>query len=282
MGHWGWRPVSIVICICVWIVGCTDQHDEIIPTRTPTIIPQIRLLLRPTQARLSEDDPALPIVATLSPAATHIDDRSASASASTLIPTYPPISITVHPPTCYESTPGGVVCYGLVENHSGKAVGRVDLRAILIDPAGRILREQTAALDQRVVPAGGLAPYRVLFSAQDSLYLSERFGGIGVNAVRVEHIPEETAHSDASVELLNAQWDDQRYRVQARVHDRDPDAPIDVRVVITLLDAQNRVTGYRVMDLADVAESADVDVVIDTQVQSGALQVLLYAERLNP
>ena len=280
MGHWGWRPVSIVICICVWIVGCTDQHDEIAPTQTPTIIPEIRLLLRPTQARISNDDPALPIVATMHPSETHIVDRTELAS--TLIPSNLPVYITVHPPTCYESAPGGVVCYGLVENSTGLTVGRVELGAYLIDPNGVILREEQVSLDQRIVLTGGFAPYRVLFSARDSLYLSEQFGGIAVELVGVTHVQDDRAQAILTVNMLNAGWDEGRYRIRIRIQNSNADETTGARVVITLLDEQNRVTGYRIVDVDNVNDSAELEVTIDTQVKSGALQVLLYAERLNP
>ena len=280
MGHWGWRPVSIVICICVWIVGCTDQHEDIVPTRTPTIIPQIRLLLRPTKTRLSDDDPALTILATMPPVAPELVERTELAS--TLIPSYVPISVSVHPPNCYESAPGGVVCYGLVENTTPSQLGRVALHAFLLDINGAILREQTTSLDQRTIPAGGLAPYRFLFAAGNALYLSERFGGIAVQPSSIGLGPADNVQSAEDMQLISATWDDERYRVQVRVTGPLAGQSTDLRVVVTLLDSQQRVTGYRVVDLQNVSEPTELDVAIDTQVRTGELEVLLYAERLNP
>lgn len=279
MGHWGWRSASIVICICVWIVGCTDQH-AVAPASTPTVVAQITLMFRTPQHFAADDDPALPAIIT--PRPDDADHFEAAVAVSSLFPAATPFPLIVSNPTCYESTPGGVVCLGLVHNPHDFPVSRVTLLAYLYGLDGEILRDAVVTLDQRFIPPGESAPYRLLFPPGEMLYLSEAFGGIQTAPLSAMPATGMNAYAGLEAEVLDADWQSASYILTMRLTNRENVELSGARLVATLTDTQGRVTGYRVVETLGLqaGDTVTLTIPIDTHITGEPLTVTLHVETL--
>jgi hypothetical protein len=225
--HPGW--LLLLICtIILLLVGCS-----VIPTRTP--VPSSTPLLNITLT-------VLPSNGTPQPRSTRPFATPRAYSDGFLMPpgiaSSPPPEKRLHAeaPTC-TSSPGGYSCLGRVWNYGTVDVHDVTLRVQLRD--GDSTLEQLLTPEQRLIPAGGFAPYRLMFRAG-----------------QLQPVIESAAHSNPAPDLVPLTVIDERgihnqdgqYIITTRLRN-DSSTPVHlIRLIATVVDGGDHVVGYRVFE----------------------------------
>lgn len=171
---------------------------------------------------------------------------------------------------------------GAVENPLSETVVRtvVQVEVIWIDDEPGHRRE--AVVEQRLIRAGESAPYRALFYPDEShQYLSERFGAAGAILLRAESVEDSSDDillltvEDEQVALVNG-----RYVVTAQISNPAPVALESARVVVTVYDEAERVTGYRIAETPPLAAGGTTSVQLEVMPQhtGGPFRHTIHAE----
>ena len=156
------------------------------------------------------------------------------------LPTTAPIALDAESPTCIPDGANGALCLGLVRNVQSVAAANVqlDLRIDRVDGGHDTL---TLALEQNVVPAGGSAPYRarVPLSPDAIANITATVSGA------------DPAADPPAIDIQDPQlaYQGGRALVQATLHNPGETSLDLARAVVTLLAADGRVLGYRVVPL---------------------------------
>lgn len=296
MEHRGWKMMVYLVCavITLLVVACvSSSHPPLLATELPPIT--LTLWLAATSTHL----PALiPVTVTPSPAqtvtpiiyqvpddATEPDELQVTGTRlhpladhpliiTRLLPTQTPPPLQPAPPTCYETASDALECLGFIRNDRSQPIERVSASIKLYDASGTLVAEQTAHVEQRFIPPGDAAPYRALFLGET------------VKASRFMLVSLRSADLAAPSPLLLIQNEsinqqDNLFTVTAQVKNPGSLPYANVRAVLTLYDAEDRVAGYRVMDLGTLLPDSALPVHIQVQASSTAvlpLTPVLYAE----
>lgn len=286
MGYWGWRQM-FTFCVGVFVVGCSTTHDAA-PTFSPTQLPPVTLIARiptalppptallipqftpesvPTpihytiqvgdtllgiaaqfgvpfesiKAANSDLDPlTLPINKTII-----IPDAQFDIAGTPILPTGTPAQLELPPPTCYPSPTGTIICMGWVANNLSQPVERILLQVRLLRGDSSILAEGDVGVEQGIILTGASAPYRILFAANWLEYAG------AVANLRSADLALSTAgqHIALQIEAEQQSIENGAYRVYATLRNTDPGSVRLLRAVLTLRDANGRITGYRVQTL---------------------------------
>jgi LysM repeat protein len=192
-------------------------------------------------ANLQIDPLALQIGQTL------VIPQMGSTTALSIGPTPTPLALALYAPTCYEIQTGSLLCLGQIDNVLDEAVERVRVDVQLLAADGTLLAARAVDLDQRIIPPGKAAPYRVQFAPGDetdagrevaasaSLLRADAAAQVGQRFVELEVVDEGGAMSDGT------------YIVSATLVNSTELTADAIRLVVMLWDEQGRVTGYRVV-----------------------------------
>ncbi len=195
------------------------------------------------------------------------------------LPTLVPRTLTLMPPTCYDTASDVLECLGYVVNDLSEPVGRVAALIELRTADGQLLASQVAQVEQYQIPPGGRAPYRARFTGIQTTTLQP--GTVLIIALQ---------SADPASPLLSTglpivqdelyHHDRQLYQVTARLVNAGQEDFHAIRVVVTLFDADERVTGYRVLDPGGLAAGDSTLIAIDLYPGYGAEPVwhTLYVE----
>jgi len=155
-----------------------------------------------------------------------------------IIPRPTPLPLDVQAPTCYETTPGNLLCLGRIDNPLEVPVESVTVEVSLFQADGTTTQRRTT-VEQILIPAGSFAPYQASFAAND------------FNSVHARLVNAEDASDVANVMLLvqdvEAQVLDGRVVISAVITNPDGEDVELLRAFITLLDSVGKVIGYRVL-----------------------------------
>jgi LysM repeat protein len=312
MGYWGWRPLLCGVFISAWVVSCDIVPDNTDPSAAaPSSYPSVTLTVgRLPTIGLSPPTPAAPtnVVTAEPPAATSeplsyviqpgdtlaeiatrfnlsieaIQDANArittlEAGENLLIPRPTPLPLDVQAPTCYETTPGNLLCLGRVDNPLDFAVESVTVEVSLIQADGTIaLRRST--VEQMLIPAGSFAPYQASFAASD-------FNNVNARMVSAA----EAADAENVVLLvqdIEGQVLDGRVIISAMITNPEAGKVELLRAFITLLDNQGSVIGYRVLmfetgTILDGGEQFPLQIEMTPQVSDVTPEYNVYVEARN-
>lgn len=262
MGYWGWRPQVFALFISVWIVGCTTDPQPM-RIETPSEHPSVTLMIHTPPAMPSGYSPELPIITTLTHPAP---------------PTQTPLLVLPRP-TCYEAHNGGIFCLGLVRNPFPTPFTHLRISVTLIQTDGTPLRTAEVTLPQRILLPGEIAPYHVLLDPESDTALAGRFGGVEVRLAGADSAPE-AASSPVQVVSAQIHPSGRAYILYANLHNTGSDTARGVRVVATLFDANDRVLGYRIVDIMALPaqETMTVPVMITPVVDAVPVYHHLYVE----
>lgn len=146
-------------------------------------------------------------------------------------------------PTCYPAPNAGYTCLGLVWNDGGSEVENGVVRVRLLDAQQRVMAEDSAALEQRSIPLRTAAPYRVQFQQVGTEYRRASADVINIGSSALDIMPI-AIRSQQATTLPGG-----RTRIEAWLHNDNRFVAQDVRLIATLFDEQERVIGYRVLEL---------------------------------
>ncbi len=229
MGYWGWRPLVLGIFISTWVVGCNIVTDNASPSAAPRTYPHVTL----TAGRLP--------TARVSAAPT----RAAPTHVFTPEPSPPdpasPFALLVQPPTCYEIRPRNLLCLGRVDNPLAFPVESVTIQVRLLQSDGSIYQSERSTVEQPSIPSGSFAPYQATFEAEP-----DAFSAADARLIHAARSAEDRivvlVIKDISGEIVNGQL-----IIRATVHNPGAKNAELARAFVTVLDAANRVIGYRVV-----------------------------------
>lgn len=319
MGYWGWRPLVWAVCISVWVSGCRLTSEAPL-TASPTATPPITLTVRPRASAtptLTPSAPAAAAVPTQPPAAAPaalvytvrpgdtllgialdfgldlaalqaanpgVNPRALQVGQQLIIPpptstpSPPTLPLPLEPPVCYDTPTGALLCLGRVTNAGPTPIEHVRVQVQLWRSDGAPLAAAETAAEQTLIPPGGFAPYGVVIAAPTAAY-----DHVTAVLLTADDAPQaERRFVLLRVEDERAERSAGRYAVSAVLHNPTPHAAGPARVVLTLLDADGRVTGYRVtVTPVGIEPGARLPVWIDAVPQEGGRTTTshaLYAE----
>lgn len=256
MGYWGWRPLVMCIFFCVWVVSCTGSYIDA-PGTSSTELPPITLQVRQNATLTPTTTPGLPVVATPRQMPTFANQLTPHVPSGAIVtPTPPPI--VIQPPTCYGQRDTGILCLGEVHNTEDIALTRVIVRVVILDRAGDVLRVLDVTLPQRIIPGGEFAAYSALFVPIDAdgiTGLAPRFGGVAVEVIRAERTTSSVQPNVTIIDEVDIQRGG-RVIIEGTLHNMDTVYARDIRLFITLYDGLDRLTGFRVANIGDLASEA--------------------------
>jgi hypothetical protein len=153
-------------------------------------------------------------------------------------------ALQLESPTCYETPVGSIWCLGLIRNPLTVAVMGIRIRITLVTVDGLALLSQEISITRQWLLAGETAPYGALFT--DPLTTAPT--GPVAEVIQYEAVQPGTpiAVSLAAHDLYG-ELTDNRYHIQAII-DNTVGRTVRLSIVITLLDAAGRVTGFRQID----------------------------------
>lgn len=160
------------------------------------------------------------------------------------------VTVIAVAPTCYDAPNYRVLCLGFVKNPLEQTVEQVVLRVNLLDGLGNIRKTQLIYPEQRYILPGQSAPYRVFFEN-----VTESQAIVDVEIQHVKSASNETPSLNLLTESANLQFAERsygRYQIEGYMKNADVRQRSEVRVIATLYDAHQRVTGYRAMNLGAV------------------------------
>ena len=308
MGHWGWRPLISALFICVWVTGCGITSDTA-PTLAPTSLPLVTLTLRnrepsPTLLPASPPPTATSIGETVAQARIHavrpgdtllgisldygvdvaalrqanpgLDPLSLQVGQQivipppgTLAPAVTPIMLFLPLPDCRQMITGKTMCLGQVMNPTSEMIEQVRVRIRLLDAQGAVLAETTTGVEHLLIPPDGEAPYSAIFDAS-------AYTDISVSALLAQPA-DQSEWILLEAEATDVETIENRLRVEAVIHNPSNRGVGGARVVLTLLDHEGQVAGFRVASTdADLEPGETRTVVIEAGARADAEMPLTY------
>lgn len=226
MGYWGWRPLILGLFISTWVVGCNVVSDHASPSTSPSPYPSVTLTIgRLASPRAAPTRVAMTPIRTTSP-----DDPAGSLTAHPLV---------LDVPTCYETPGSTLLCLGMITNPLDYPVESV---VVEVQLATQIVQ---SLVEQRVIPPGGVAPYGAVLDARGSTSSDSVLPAARLIAALPAVDPRWITLDTEAVELAAAA--DGRIIITAEVVNSGNTPAEAVRAVVTLLDEDERVIGYRVL-----------------------------------
>lgn len=289
-----WRPLVFVMMVAlvmlIWVVGCTMLTESQNSRSNGTSTPYPRVTLTTGRMLLPISPTYLmptTTVTVLSRTPTEQIPNLIGSPPTEIAPITPSYTATptdnialLNQPTCFENETGRTVCLGRVENMIDDALVRVGVNVNLFLLNG----EQNSAntfIEQSVIFAGESAPYRVAF---DTLWTA--YAGVSANLISAEVSAEgEKIFAAVIVENSALVKVGGRTSVNATIFNPNEETIYLMQAVITLLDANGHVYGYRVLDLAGeslfAGETLPLSVEIMAQSTTAELSHIIYVEALN-
>lgn len=233
-GRWGWRPLTLSLFISVFVVAC-NVVSNISSTITPTEVLRVTLTLLqprgPTETPTPRQSQSTPAPAPVTPGG----DISKEAL---------PELLDLEPPRCYAETPQTTVCLGLVNNPLPQTLQRVSLRIAVETYDSELRAERVITLEQALILPNTSAPYRSSFPVHWSDNLMS-----AVSLVSVELALDQSSYMTLVTEAEQGESTAERYSVSATIYNPGPDAAVNIRAIVMLLESDGSVAGYRVVSI---------------------------------
>lgn len=159
--------------------------------------------------------------------------------------------LQVESPTCYELPAQHFVCLGRVFNPQSSPAAAANIQ-LTTDVSAHILTK-SITLEQHSLQPGAFAPYRLFLQdyAPDSLQMHI------ANAVLRQPNTNPIQVQAENGELIQSVTGSVRYVVTADVLNTSTAPADNVRAIVTLLDADNLVVGYRILEWRDGLASGE-------------------------
>lgn len=148
-----------------------------------------------------------------------------------------PATVLLPAPTCYSQAQRGLICLGQVMNQGLQSLR--DVRLLVRSGS----QTRTVSTEQRIIPSGTTAPYRVQFAAVTST-ISATLDSYTLSDAPLPAVT--LSHERGIYRPDNIGYGFYDYRASLIVGDHSITSPW--QVTVTLLDEEQRVVGYRVLD----------------------------------
>jgi LysM repeat protein len=183
-------------------------------------------------------------------------------SGAVIAPTQSPLPVKVEHAARFQTPVGSVWVLGEVFNPTDQPVENVQVRVALLNATGQELARDTPFVALDTVPAGGRAPFSVLFSSPPNGVID--FQAYVVRADQAYNFS--SRYAELKVTDVQTRSVGSQYGVSGKVNNTGASNAAGAYVVITLYDAQGRVTGFRLFTLPDdqlaAGGTATFDVVV--------------------
>jgi LysM repeat protein len=164
-----------------------------------------------------------------------------------LLPTPAPLPVIVQGAALYESPAGSIWVLGELLNPNETALENAQVRVVLLDASGAELASGGAFVALDVIPTRSASPFGVLFATPPLNVAS-----FEATAIRAEASSEPGArYMPIAIAEEATGLDGLQFQVNGRLANQGPRHAIEVSVVLTTYDAQDRVTGYRQQVVGD-------------------------------
>ncbi|MEP7288397.1 MAG: hypothetical protein ABI947_21815 [Chloroflexota bacterium] len=204
------------------MAGC-GQIVTTTATRTPTLLSLAHPTITPTAMLRLIRTPTL---------------YSTYSTALALAPTVLPLPLL--PPKCYETPVGSLWCFGLIRNTQDKPIGQIMVRVYLVSSDGSALVEKQVASARASLAPGEFTPYGVLFDSQPA-------GSVGPVVMLISAVNLEASALSTSVKVneFYSETRDGAYHITGTLINSDSKSLRTLSLVVTLLDGEDHVTGFR-------------------------------------
>lgn len=274
-----------------FVAACSGTVSEQTPTPTPTIVlptprPTITPRPTPTLTAATPPPPSQPIVTptpviyivqagdTLIPIANrfgvsvadliaangNLDATRLQIGQQLIIPQSPQLvpsdgTLLASPtPVPYEvrglnfvrSPAGSLDVLGEVFNPGPTGMSNVKVLVVLKDNNGTALQSAVASVPLDAVPANQSSPFRVLFTDPPPGYAQ-----LSVTPLRAEAVDPRTVVVPLTIGKVEGRPDGSQFRVTGEINNPTAEPASQVRLLVTIYDAERRVVGYRYFTLSE-------------------------------
>ncbi len=168
-------------------------------------------------------------------------------SGAVIAPTQPPLPVTVEHTARYQTPVGSSWVLGEVFNSTDQPIENVQVRVALLDASGQEVASESPFVALDAIPAGGRAPFSVLFSTPPN-------GVIDFTAYVVRADPAynyDSRYAQLQVSDVQTRTAGTQVGVSGKVTNSGASNAVGAHVVITLYDGGGRVSGFRQFILPD-------------------------------
>lgn len=272
MARWGLR--WLFCWLSVLVTACGQLTSPTPTEKSQTHVPPIERFTPPATASPTE---------LIRPSYTLTPLGSVATTRQT--PTGIPSDLQVQSLACYESAVQSLVCLGWLHNTSSStAFTDVAIHVYLLNQSGDPISIGITTLPVPVLLPESGSPYRVVFSQIPDTWFSH--AEIHHALVASQQTGSRVFTTHLILADLKVDWANSTYRVSGRVISPTLYWIDTLRVIVTIRDAGNHITGFRVLDLPPSAHEVpdgaffSVDVAPLTGVP-GQVSVMALGYRLN-
>lgn len=165
----------------------------------------------------------------------------------TLMPA--PAALILTPPTCHETPSGSLWCVGLIKNPLFVPVDHIAIDVSLLDAAGHVVVNAAATGSRSLLMPNEEAPYDALFVPVPESVVGGVATLIGATEATNSAIVALEVR-DVQHERIDVRTPFRPVTVSGTVVNAAREATFDILVVVTLLDVQGEVSGFRQFRLA--------------------------------
>jgi len=153
----------------------------------------------------------------------------------------------------YETPAGSLWCLGEVENTSGRALERVQVKVSLQDEEDKVLATESAFVALGIVPQGGKAPFAILFA--DPPVSFAKYQALALSGEAVTYLGDR--YLDLTVTEQQGESEGHYFAVEGLIQNTGQADAETATVLVTAYDAHGRVTGFRQADLENVPAAGE-------------------------
>ena len=153
----------------------------------------------------------------------------------------------------YETPAGSLWCLGEVENTSGRALERVQVKVSLQDEDDKVLATESAFVALGIVPQRSKAPFAVLFVNPPVSFA--KYQAIPLSGEAVTYLG--NRYLDLTITEQQGESEGHYFAVEGLVQNTGQADAETVTVLATAYDAHGRVTGFRQADLENAPAAGE-------------------------
>ena len=228
--------LSLMVMIIV-MIACSAPRRLTRPLLSPTLFPLLTLTPYDAQA-IARVGGEASIAATITPP---------SANGAALI---------ISSPRCYRTASPMLACLGIVRNAGRKPLRDIRLRVGFRRADGELAGEQVFGLEQGRIEGNASAPYRFFAPARRAQGMAI---DIGLAAAQLAKA------ADVALTLEDERGEyfaeKERYQLTALIRNEDAEPARDIRLIVSLENADGEIVGYRAVDIAGDLSAGETRVV---------------------